>query len=200
MRVLHLKFHRAPRTVSHEVASTCRRVIWQGDAGSRRGLFAEFQNINMHAISSDQSAARKPCIYMQLEPSSSASADTAEGEADDEDVTPEVRLVPEDPSKCESHALTPIYHRLCRMGICQAWPLHSRSGLPKCCTFAVGDVLACHAVEELFQTLCDCAALNPDPQDAGAAFHCQPHHTYALVQQCSAFPVACLPSNCKGSM
>ena len=53
----------------------------------------------------------------------------------------------------------------------------------------MGDVLACHAVEELFQTLCDCAALNPDPQDAGAAFHCQPHHTYALVQLC-----CCLPS------
>ena len=142
MRVLHLKFHRAPRTVSHEVASTCRRVIWQGDAGSRRGLFAEFQNINMHAISSDQSAARKPCIYMQLEPSSSASADTAEGEADDEDVTPEVRLVPEDPSKCESHTLTPIYHRLCPTWVCQAWPLRSRkwSGavLRVCCGGCIG--------------------------------------------------------------
>ncbi|CAL5227014.1 g9905 [Coccomyxa viridis] len=102
---------------------TTRRVIWQGDAGSRRGLYADFQNINMHAISNDQSAARKPCIYMQLEPSTSAFADTAEGEADDdEDITPEVRLVPEDSSK----------------------------------------------LEELFQTLCDCAALNPDPQDADA--------------------------------
>lgn len=56
----------------------------------------------MHAISSDQSEARKPCIYMQLEPSSSAFADTTEGEADDDrDATPEVRLVPEDSSKCE---------------------------------------------------------------------------------------------------
>lgn len=95
--------YRAPYTTGYNAASTCRRVIWQGDAGSRRGLYADFQNINMHAISSDQSAARKPCIYMQLEPSTSAFADTAEGEADDdEDITPEVRLVPEDSSKCES--------------------------------------------------------------------------------------------------
>ena len=92
---------RAPYATCCNAASQCRRVIWQGDVGSRRGLYADFQNINMHAISSDQSAARKPCIYMQLEPSASAFADTAEGEADDdEDVTPEVRLVPEDASKC----------------------------------------------------------------------------------------------------
>ena len=26
-----------------------------------------------------------------------------------------------------------------------------------------------HAVEELFQTLCDCAALNPDPGNEGTA-------------------------------
>ena len=79
----------------------CRRVIWRGDAGSRRGLFAHFQCINMHAISSDQSASRKPCIYMQLEPSTSAFADTTQGEPDDDrDATPEARLVPEDSSNC----------------------------------------------------------------------------------------------------
>lgn len=55
----------------------------------------------MHAIASDQSAARKPCIYMQLEPSTSAFADTTDAEAEEEgDATPEVRLVPEDSSTC----------------------------------------------------------------------------------------------------
>ncbi|CAK0786113.1 hypothetical protein CVIRNUC_009326 [Coccomyxa viridis] len=110
---------------SHDLGSgtlyvTTRRVIWQAAAGSRRGLYVEFEHINMHAIASDQSAARKPCIYMQLEPSTSAFADTTDAEAEEEgDATPEVRLVPEDSS----------------------------------------------TLEDLFQTLCDCAALNPDPGD-----------------------------------
>ena len=103
-------------------ASKRRRIIWQEDAGSRRGLFADFQNINMHAISSDQSEARKPCIYMQLEPSSSAFADTTEGEADDDrDATPEVRLVPEDSSKCEPACCL----QLClKLAACHASTLH----------------------------------------------------------------------------
>ena len=63
----------------------------------------------MHAVASDQSAARKPCIYMQLEPSTSAFADTADAEAEEEgDATPEVRLVPEDSSTC-----APLSRRSC---------------------------------------------------------------------------------------
>lgn len=63
----------------------------------------------MHAIASDQSAARTPCIYMQLEPSTSAFADTADAEAEEEgDATPEVRLVPEDSSTC-----APLSRRSC---------------------------------------------------------------------------------------
>ena len=88
----------------------CRRVIWQAAAGSRRGLYVEFEHINMHAIASDQSAARKPCIYMQLEPSTSAFADTADAEVEEEgDATPEVRLVPEDSSTC-----APLSRQSCR--------------------------------------------------------------------------------------
>ena len=45
------------------------------------------------------------------------------------------------------------------------------------------------AVEDLFQTLCDCAALNPDPGDGGTApsfIREQPsRHLMSLVMGCS---------------
>lgn len=57
----------------------------------------------MHAVSTDQSAFQRPCIYMQMEPSTS---DFAGDEKDDDDLeneeTPEVRLVPADASACAS--------------------------------------------------------------------------------------------------
>lgn len=98
---------------------TTRRVIWVN--GADKSYAADFQHINMHAISTDQSAFQRPCIYMQMEPSSSDVP--ADGDDDDleNEVTPEVRLVPTDAS----------------------------------------------ALEDLFQVLCDCAALNPDPGQEG---------------------------------
>ena len=79
----------------------------------------------IHAISRDP----KPCIYLQLDDDSEgdfigaadgaqALAEEAEEEEEAEEVTPELRIVPSDPS----------------------------------------------VVEEIFRVLCECAALNPDPQ------------------------------------
>ncbi|CAL8464249.1 g3784 [Coccomyxa elongata] len=99
---------------------TTRRIIWVG--GTEKSYAADFQHINMHAISTDQSAFQRPCIYMQMEPSTSGFAgDEADTDDLENEETPEVRLVPSDAS----------------------------------------------ALEDLFQVLCDCAALNPDPGQEG---------------------------------
>ena len=98
------------------------------DAPSRPQLALSYPQIVMHAISRDP----KPCIYLQLDDDNEGgfigAADGAQAlasEADDveeekkEEVNPEVRIVPSDPS----------------------------------------------IVEEMFKALCECAALNPDPQE-----------------------------------
>ncbi len=76
-----------------------RRIIWVG--GAEKSYAADFRHINMHAVSTDQSAFQRPCIYMQMEPGTSESA---ADESDDDDLeneeTPEVRLVPSDASAC----------------------------------------------------------------------------------------------------
>ena len=52
----------------------------------------------MHAI---YSSAQRPCIYMQMEPGTSPFTDDEPEEADDDEKTPEIMLVPRDPSTCE---------------------------------------------------------------------------------------------------
>lgn len=81
-----------------------RRIIWSDGAESSHAYAAEFQKINMHAISSDQSAFQRPCIYMQMEPGTSPGDDDADDDGQDDDATPEVRLVPSDASACASLA------------------------------------------------------------------------------------------------
>jgi hypothetical protein len=56
----------------------------------------------MHAISNDQSAFQRPCIYMQLEPSTSPFEDDEEEDGQEDEITPEIRLVPSDASICAS--------------------------------------------------------------------------------------------------
>lgn len=75
-----------------------RRIIWLAAPDHKHGYAAAFQNINMHAI---YSSAQRPCIYMQMEPSTSPFTDEEpEGAEDDEEKTPEVMLVPADASTC----------------------------------------------------------------------------------------------------
>lgn len=81
-----------------------RRIIWSGGPDSSQTYAAEFQKINMHAISSDQSAFQRPCIYMQMEPSTPPVDDDADDDGQDDDLTPEVRLVPSDAAACASPA------------------------------------------------------------------------------------------------
>jgi len=71
-------------------------------AGAEKSYSADFQHINMHAISSDQSAFQRPCIYMQLEPSTPQPDDETDTDGLDDDEMPEVRLVPTDASACAS--------------------------------------------------------------------------------------------------
>ena len=81
---------------------SCRRIIWVG--GAEKSYAADFQHINMHAISTDQSAFQRPCIYMQMEPSTSEFDEDAVADDDvDDEQTPEVRLVPSDASICASN-------------------------------------------------------------------------------------------------
>ena len=61
-----------------------------------------FPSINMHAI---YSSAQRPCIYMQMEPGTSPFADDEPQGAEDDETTPEIMLVPSDPSTCELFAL-----------------------------------------------------------------------------------------------
>ncbi|EIE24935.1 hypothetical protein COCSUDRAFT_62344 [Coccomyxa subellipsoidea C-169] len=80
---------------------TSRRIIWVG--GAEKSYAADFQHINMHAISTDQSAFQRPCIYMQMEPSTSEFDEDAVADDDvDDEETPEVRLV-----LCDCAALNP---------------------------------------------------------------------------------------------
>jgi hypothetical protein len=75
-----------------------RRIIWLASQDHKHGYAAAFQNINMHAI---YSSAQRPCIYMQMEPSTSPFTDEEPEDAeDDEEKTPEVMLVPADASTC----------------------------------------------------------------------------------------------------
>ena len=79
--------------------SSCRRVIWLASPDHKQGYAAGFPSINMHAI---YSTAQRPCIYMQMEPSTPDLEEDEPEEADDDEKTPEIMLVPSDASTCES--------------------------------------------------------------------------------------------------
>ncbi|KAK9824000.1 hypothetical protein WJX72_006891 [[Myrmecia] bisecta] len=93
---------------------TTRRVIWLQAAQPPGGYAVDYQTITMHALSQDPEAFDRPCIYAQLEASTSGEYDENDEE---EEVSPELRLVPADSA----------------------------------------------ALPDMFQKLCECAALNPDP-------------------------------------
>lgn len=86
-----------------------RRLIWLKSGEPPKGYFATFPTITMHAISQEP----HPCIYAQLESTSSDSI------VDEEEPYPEIRLTPTDSTE----------------------------------------------LQNIFETLCQCAALNPDPVD-----------------------------------
>ncbi len=105
----------------------------------------------------------KPCIYMQVEPGSPEQSDIDE---EDEEAaaafSPELRLVPRDSDKCMALFLLAVF-----------W-VHVSAQCPsyrtECSFLMLSFVLKAsivseglvHSVQEMFQALCDCAALNPD--------------------------------------
>lgn len=124
-----------------------------------------FERIVMHAISRDAATGARPCIFAQVERPAAAHADNGDGadedadaaaggngdagEEDDEELLgcTELRLVPQDETAC-------------------ACPCAQRAGID---LFLQAD--ACAAVNSLFRTMCDVAALNPDPREDGAGGH-----------------------------
>ena len=71
--------------------------MWISTTEPAKAYFVCFPNITMHAISQEP----EPCIYAQLE--ALLSEDEEEEEGDDEELYPEIRLVPKDADKREPH-------------------------------------------------------------------------------------------------
>ncbi len=78
-----------------------RRVIWLRQSPPPGGFALNYQTITMHAISQDPEAFSRPCIYAQVEPSTSGEYDDNEDEVDE---SPELRLVPAASSACKCPA------------------------------------------------------------------------------------------------
>ena len=98
---------------------------------------------------------QRPSIYMQLEVSTSDAEDAAE-----EDNSSELRLIPSDSSKRKTSSM-----RCMARTHKQGTPLWATTLPEDSCSRSV--VLA---VQEIFQVLCDCAAMNPDASQEGWHF------------------------------
>lgn len=141
---------------------TTRRVVWHSLASTEVGYAISFRSIGMHAVSRDTSSFPQACVYLQIdgeEPTNddgSDEDDTAEGETkmNEEQAlasVEEVRLVP-------AGMLTE--------GVPRESTLCGSYGLPVVPSDkAVGTDYAEEAqLDEIFQAMCDCAALNPDDE------------------------------------
>ena len=118
-----------------------------------------FERIVMHAISRDAATGARPCIFAQVErpaaPGGVAGDEEDAGEDEDEEELlscTELRLVPSDEAAC-------------------AFPLTTRCTLRT--AFADAQCVT-PAVNSLFRTMCDVAALNPDPRGEEGACHSPP--------------------------
>lgn len=90
---------------THSVTAACRRVIWFGNGGSGHSYAVPYPSIGMHAVSSDAEAFQRPCIYMQIDLDGPAPG----GDDDEEDLAPELRLVPADAAAREQPLFFGIY-------------------------------------------------------------------------------------------
>jgi nucleotide-sensitive chloride channel 1A len=70
-----------------------QRLIWLSTADVTKGYAWTYSSIILHAVSRDPEAYAQQCIYCQL--------DGPTGD-DDEDETPELRLVPENPAELDA--------------------------------------------------------------------------------------------------
>ncbi len=149
----------------HFIQCLCRRVIWLRTPEPVKGYFVTFPAITMHAISQEP----QPCIYAQLEPPSNDNNDS--NDEGDEELYPEIRLIPSEPDKCES-TLASNWVDTASHSCADAQPWYVT------------------AVQEIFETLCQCAALNPDPVDEGdcsSPYCAQLGSCCTLLQTCTPF-------------
>ncbi len=102
----HTYAYPALHTHTLPLALIRRRVIWTSATQSQTALGLRYQQIVMHAISRDaESAAPRPCIYLQLDAGSAGMQQGGDGDDEgEEEVEVEIWLIPEDVAKGELRA------------------------------------------------------------------------------------------------
>ena len=119
---------------------TTRRLVWFPDDATEGGYDVPLRAVAMHAVSSDESEGFRPCIYAQIEggaPEGSLSRRFTPAETARDAAAGEEDARPEEDETTELEETTEL-------------------------RLAPADPAALGA---LFKALCDCAALNPDPED-----------------------------------
>ncbi len=144
-------FGRRAQALSEGGRRARSRLVWFPDAQGAAGYAVPFRRIVMHAISR---GGARPCIFAQIEgaaPGSEQAAAENEEEGEEGEQSTELRLVPADEAAgacCTGAMAVPTLT------------------LPRAC--------GC-AVETLFRTMCDVAAMNPDPEAEGVCAHARRH-------------------------
>ena len=119
---------------------TTRRLVWFPDDATEGGYDVPLRAVAMHAVSSDESEGFRPCIYAQIEggaPEGSLSRRFTPAETARDAAAGEEDGAAEEDETTELEETTEL-------------------------RLAPADPAALGA---LFKALCDCAALNPDPED-----------------------------------
>eukprot|EP00850_Spirogloea_muscicola_P000215 SM000001S04617 [mRNA] locus=s1:1251635:1253809:- [translate_table: standard] len=110
-----------------------RRLVWLSDEDLQEGYAVDFVSLTMHAISRDTDAYPHPCIYMQIQGR----------EDDDED---HVGINGDEEAEGDPMAA-------------EAAPVEDLSAVKEM-RLVPNDP---STLDRIFQVLCECAALNPDP-------------------------------------
>eukprot|EP00850_Spirogloea_muscicola_P015303 SM000116S24224 [mRNA] locus=s116:131429:133672:- [translate_table: standard] len=115
------------------VLMATRRLVWLNDEDLQEGYAVDFVSLTMHAISRDTDAYPHPCIYMQIQGREDDDGDHGGINGDDE--------AEGDPMAAE------------------ALPVEDLSAVKEM-RLVPNDP---STLDRIFQVLCECAALNPDP-------------------------------------
>ncbi|CAK9858659.1 unnamed protein product [Sphagnum jensenii] len=113
---------------------TTRRLVWLSDEDMHKGYAVDFLSLTMHAISRDEDAYPQPCIYSQIDGGEDEDEEYEEDGTDDG---------AEEPLESENHGSVGDFSHVTEMRL-----------VPRDAS----------SLDHLFQVLCDCAALNPDPE------------------------------------
>ncbi|KAH9576336.1 hypothetical protein CY35_01G156100 [Sphagnum magellanicum] len=113
---------------------TTRRLVWLSDEDVHKGYAVDFLSLTMHAISRDEDAYPQPCIYSQIDGGEDEDEEYEEDGTDDG---------AEELLESENHGSVGDFSHVTEMRL-----------VPRDAS----------SLDHLFQVLCDCAALNPDPE------------------------------------